>query len=180
MGAPGSGKTSTMKELEASNISHYSIGAMYRQLSSENSDLGSEVKSYIDKGQVVPITIAKKVIERFIREGNELIVIDGFPRNMEQALMFEKVIQNNAEFIGVIELIVDEQEALNRITQRARGTDDDPSLFKERMRVYNDEVDEIRAFYQGQNQYFSIESQSDTTETAKELKRIISKGIYEQ
>lgn len=175
LGAPGSGKSSTMEKVKGADISHFSIGDKYRELSTENSDLGIKIKGYIDKGQVVPIFIAQEVIERFIYLGKEVIVIDGFPRNMEQAIMFEKAINNKAELSGVIELLVDEREALNRITKRARGEDDDPSLFKERMRVYNEEISIIRSHYQLQNKYIGIESKTDIIETSEMLKNLITK-----
>jgi adenylate kinase len=177
IGAPGSGKTSTMETIKDLKISHYSIGSMYRKLSEENSILGIEIKSYIDKGQIVPISIAQKVIEHFVNKGKELIVIDGFPRNMEQAIMFDKAINKKAELSGVIELMVDEREAINRIAKRARGKDDDPSLFKERIRVYNEEIREIRKYYQTQNKYISIESKTAITDTAEKIKSIIAAKI---
>lgn len=174
IGGPGSGKTSTMQHLQAMDISHFSIGAMYRELSQESSDLGNEIKSYIDKGQVVPIKIAQQVIERFIKNGKEVIVIDAFPRNMEQLHMFNIAIKGKAELCKVIELMVDEQEAIKRITNRARGTDDDPMLFQERMRVYDCEIEEIRRYYKSQDKYISIESNTKISETAEKLKSIIN------
>lgn len=174
MGGPGSGKTSTMQELQSMSISHFSIGAMYRELSSQSSDLGNEIKAYIDKGKVVPIQIAQKVIEHFINNGKETIVIDGFPRNMEQLHMLNNAITGKAQLCKVIELMVDEQEAIKRITHRARGTDDDPTLFQERMRVYECEIEEIRMYYKSQEKYISIESQTKISETAEKLRSIIT------
>lgn len=173
IGAPGSGKTTTMELIKEPNITHYSIGAMYREISMEDTNLGIEVKRYIDKSQVVPIQIAKKVIEQFINTGSEFLVIDAFPRNMEQALMLEKVIKGNAELIKVIELLVDENLALKRITHRARGIDDDPKLFKERMRVYNEEIEEIRKYYSDQNLYIQLECEVSNEDTAQKLRDII-------
>ena len=174
IGAPGSGKTSAMEVMAPNNISHYSIGAMYRQLAEENSELGSEVKSYIDFGQVVPIAIAQKVIEQFIKEGKQRIVIDAYPRNMEQALMLDNAIAGKAELCRVIEIMVDEQEAFNRITKRARGTDDAPGKFKERMRVYNNEIEQIREYYKSQNKYISIESSYLLNQTVESLGTILN------
>lgn len=174
IGGPGSGKTSTMNALQPMDISHFSIGAMYRELSGQSSDLGNEIKSFIDNGQVVPIQIAQQVIEHFITNGKETIVIDAFPRNMEQLHMFNKAIKGKADLCKVIELLVDEQVAIKCITSRARGTDDDPKLFKERMRVYNCEIEEIRMYYKSQNKYISIQSNSEISETAEKLRNILS------
>lgn len=174
MGGPGSGKSSTMQELQSMSISHFSIGAMYRELSGQNSALGSEIKSHIDKGQVVPIQIAQQVIEHFIDNGKDIIVIDGYPRDMEQLYMLYSTIKGKAELSMVIELMVDEQEAIKRITYRARGTDDDPGLFKERMRVYEREIEEIRMYYKSQNKYISIDSNTKISETAEKVRSIIT------
>ncbi len=174
MGGPGSGKTSTMQELQEMDISHFSIGAMYRELSGQSSDLGNEILRYIDKGQVVPIHIAQQVIEHFIDNGKDIIVIDGYPRDMEQLHMLYIAIEGKAELCKVIELMVDENEAIKRITNRARGTDDDPGLFKERMRVYEHEIGEIREYYKSQNKYISIDSNTKISETAEKVRRIIT------
>ena len=174
MGGPGSGKTSTMQELKAMDISHFSIGEKYRELSVQSTDLGREIKSYIDKGQVVPIQTAQKVIEYFIDNGKDIIVIDGYPRDMEQLHMLNNAIKGKAELCKVIELMVDEQEAIKRITNRARGTDDDPGLFTERMRVYEVEIEEIRMHYKSQNKYISIDSNTKISETAEKVRSIIT------
>lgn len=174
IGGPGSGKTSTMSALQPMNISHFSIGAMYRELSEQNSDLGGVIKSHINSGQVVPIKIAQQVIEHFIDKGKNTIVIDGFPRDMEQLQMFNNATKGKAELINVIELMVNEQVALERISKRARGTDDDPKLFKERMRVYEHEIEAIRVYYKSHNKYISLESNTTLSETAEKLRAILS------
>jgi len=173
IGGPGSGKTSTMEALDKKNIAHFSIGAEYRNLVNQGSELGEVVKNYIDKGQVVPIQIAQKVIENFIEKGNEVIVIDGYPRNMEQLHMLNDAIENKAELCIVIELIVEEEVALERITQRARGVDDDPAMFKERIRVYEAEIEEIRNYYKSQKKYVVVNSNNDINTTAEKLRDIL-------
>ncbi|NVN97120.1 hypothetical protein HXX01_02715 [Candidatus Nomurabacteria bacterium] len=50
MGGSGNAKTFTFHELQSFAISHFSIGAMYRELSGQSSDLGNKIKGHIDKG----------------------------------------------------------------------------------------------------------------------------------
>ncbi len=88
--------------------------------------------------------------------------------------MFNNAIKGIAELCKVIELMVDEQEAIKRISKRARGTDDNPRLFQERMRVYDHEIEEIRMYYKSQNKYISIESNTEISETAKKLRSILT------
>ena len=78
----------------------------------------------------------------------------------------------------MIEFLVDEQEALKRILKRSRGIDDDPNLFKERMRVYFEEIKEIREYYNSQNKYLTFRSEHDISESAKKLKSIMMTDIY--
>lgn len=139
--------------------------------------MGLEVKSYIDKGEVVPLYIAKKVIERFITSNEAIVVIDAFPRNMEQIVMFEEILisREDIHLKGVIEIVVDDEQAKERIRKRNRGVDDDISLFENRMKVYNNEISAIRQHYSQKGLYQIIDGNKSIAETKEKLTKVFEK-----
>jgi len=173
IGAPGSGKTSSMREVKNDNLSHFSIGERYREISKEETNFGEIIKSYIDEGKVVPIDIARKVIMDFIKTGKDIIVIDAFPRDEEQTIMFESVLSEKVILKQVIEILINPEIALDRIKNRNRGVDDDINLFNDRMKVYNKEIHFIRSYYTNMGIYSTINGEKSLEETAGKLTSII-------
>lgn len=172
-GAPGSGKTTISKKLINKNINHYSIGEMYRLLARDKSKLSKTIKIYINKGKVVPLRIAKKVIKSFLEKEDKKIIIDGFPRNMEQAKMFSDILSDNYRLIKVIEILIDPSVAKKRIVQRNRGVDDNPNLYSSRLEVFNKEIQQIREYYKIQNLYTTINGNLPLKYVEKEIKNLI-------
>jgi len=173
IGAPGSGKTSSMTAVNNDSISHFSIGEMYREISKEENEIAQTVKSYIDAGKVVPIEIAQKVVEKFIETGKDLVVIDAFPRDMEQVRMLENLLNADIILKQVIEITINPEIALERIKNRNRGTDDDVNKFSDRMKVYNAEINEIRKYYTSKGIYTTISGENSLEDTALSLASLI-------
>jgi adenylate kinase len=173
MGAPGSGKTTVAGKLEMPNLSHYSIGEMYRRKASSDNSFGILVKNCVDNGQVVPLVVAQQVISEFLQLGEEIIIIDGFPRDIEQAVMFESLISGEFKLLKVIEIMVDKEIAFNRAMNRKRGFDDRAELFEERIRIYEKELTEIRDYYKTKNLYTTVDGNSELEKVANELRSII-------
>lgn len=152
IGAPGSGKT-TDAELIAKhndNITHYSTGDMLRAEVASGSERGKEIEKYISKGEIVPINIVIETIINAIKSSpTDTIVIDGYPRSIEQMLELDKYLQEHKdiELVNVIEVRVSEETARERVLGRARGADDNNEVFNNRMRVYTEPLEEIRDFY---------------------------------
>jgi len=168
IGAPGSGKT-TDAELIAQrneNISHYSTGDMLRAEVASGSDIGKELDSFMSKGNIVPITIVIKTIINAIKaSSNENIIIDGYPRSIEQMNALDSYLSNEkfVTLVNVIEVAVSEETARDRVLGRARGADDNNEVFDNRMKVYLDPLEEIRNFY-AKNDVLKVVSGEGTIE----------------
>ena len=86
-GAPGAGKgTQSALLVEKFKMSHISTGDLFRYNMKNDTDLGKEAKSYIDKGELVPDTVTINMVGEELKniDGNSFI-LDGFPRNVAQA-----------------------------------------------------------------------------------------------
>jgi len=122
LGAPGAGKGtqagSVAREL---NLMHIASGDLFRQAVEQGDELGSKVKNYIDKGILVPdeITI-RMILERVsaldCRDG---VILDGFPRNLEQARALDEALKRQNRAIDwVLYIKVSEEELIKRLSGR--------------------------------------------------------------
>jgi adenylate kinase len=96
LGPPGSGK-GTQASLLADylNIPNLSSGNMLRHEVNSNSQLGKEISSYIQKGDLVPDEIIVLLIKNFlVQNATKGFILDGFPRNINQALKLEQMLDD--------------------------------------------------------------------------------------
>jgi len=182
IGAPGSGKTTDAELIakENSNITHYSTGDMLRAEVATKSELGSEIDQYISKGLIVPIEVAIKTITNAIKNApTDIIIIDGYPRSMEQLDALDKYLQNDSslELISVIEVAVSEETARDRVLGRARGADDNTEVFDNRMKVYTEPLTNIQAFYSSKNILKVISGEGTIEEIVSEMGTFINSKI---
>ena len=122
LGAPGAGKgTQAVMLAEKLNLVQVASGDLFRQALQQETELGIKAKSYMEKGQLVPdeITI-QMVLERLSAPdcGNGAI-LDGFPRNIQQAEALDKALAQQSKAIDrVVYIKVSEEELLKRLSGR--------------------------------------------------------------
>ncbi len=121
-GPNGSGK-GTMGAIvqKKYNVNHIETGVIFRENIKGGTDLGKKAKEYIDKGDLVPddITIPM-ILERLQKDDcKEGWLLDGFPRNKQQAITLNESLQKeNIKLDYVIEILLDREIAKNRIMGR--------------------------------------------------------------
>ena len=122
LGAPGAGKgTQAVMMVEKLGLVQVASGDLFRKALSEQTELGMKAKEYMDKGQLVPneITI-QMVLDRLaapdVKQG---AILDGFPRNLEQARALDKALAEQSKAIDkVVYIKVSEGELLKRLGGR--------------------------------------------------------------
>lgn len=95
LGAPGCGKGSQAKKIEAAfGYLHTSTGDMLREAIRKGTELGKRAKSAMESGQLVADEIVVSLIEERIEalEGRSGLILDGFPRNVAQADELNKML----------------------------------------------------------------------------------------
>jgi adenylate kinase len=121
-GPPGAGKGTQAAQIsEKYVIPHISTGDMLRASVKEGSELGRLVKSYMDKGELVPDRVVIGIIkERLVRpDSRNGFLLDGFPRTIPQAEALDKVLdEEGLKIDGVISIEVDDEEIVKRIGGR--------------------------------------------------------------
>jgi adenylate kinase len=122
VGPPGAGK-GTQAHFIASHLAipRISTGDIFRYNVTQQTDLGTKAKEYMDRGDLVPdeVTVAM-VRDRLAEEdAQEGFLLDGFPRNVPQAETLKKILaEMDARLTVVLELVVDEDEVVRRLSGR--------------------------------------------------------------
>ncbi len=122
LGAPGAGKgTQAAIVAQELKLAHVASGDLFRQAAEQGTELGIKAKSYMEKGMLVPdeITI-QMVLERISApDAASGVILDGFPRNLEQARALDKVLPEQGKAIDkVVYIKVPEEELLQRLGGR--------------------------------------------------------------
>jgi adenylate kinase len=88
LGPPGAGKGTQAERLrEDFSLPHISTGDILRAEVAEDSELGRKAKRFMDAGELVPDEVIVEMITRRLGAGDarDGFLLDGFPRNAEQA-----------------------------------------------------------------------------------------------
>jgi adenylate kinase len=122
LGAPGAGKGTQAAVLSKKlKLAHIASGDLFRQALEKGTELGLQAKTYMEKGQLVPneITI-KMVLERITSpDCAGGIILDGFPRNVEQARALDDALKlQNKAMDKAVYIKVSEAGLLTRLTGR--------------------------------------------------------------
>lgn len=127
LGAPGSGKgTQTSKLLSqfSGQINSIASGDLLRKQVAQRTEVGLVAESYMKSGRLIPDKVMVELIKNDMKT-NDLLhsesswLLDGFPRNYEQALELYKVLSaHNCGLNMVVELDVDQSVILERIEAR--------------------------------------------------------------
>ena len=183
IGAPGSGKTTDAELIEKRNpdlIKHYSTGDLLREEVASGSELGKKIKNYIDNGQLVPLEIVINTIKSAIEKADKpVILIDGFPRSIEQMKALDEMLKENKDIdlVEVIEVVVSEDVARERVLGRARGADDNVEVFNNRMKIFLEPLPEIEKFYSSQNKLIKINGERSIEEIVDDIEQEIKNKI---
>lgn len=119
---PAAGK-GTQAELvvEKYHIPHISTGDILRDIAKEDSEIGAYVKETLASGRLVKDDITYQLIEdRLSKEDcKKGFIIDGFPRNIDQAYQYDKILDKLGYEVGNVILInIDKKTLEKRITGR--------------------------------------------------------------
>ena len=122
LGAPGAGKgTQAATVAQELKLVHVASGDLFRQEIEQGTELGLKAKSYVEKGRLVPdkITIAMVLERMSALDGQGGVILDGFPRNLEQAKALGEALQKQAKAIDkAVYIKVSEDELLKRLSGR--------------------------------------------------------------
>ncbi|KAI5839829.1 uridylate kinase [Morchella snyderi] len=142
LGGPGAGKGTQCQNLVRDyGFVHLSAGDLLRaEQNRAGSEFGELIKTYIREGRIVPMEVTVALLENAMKEcianGQSRFLIDGFPREMDQAIKFETEVCPS-----VFTLFFDcpEEVMLQRLLKRGETSgreDDNIESIKKRFRTF--------------------------------------------
>ncbi|WP_396668851.1 adenylate kinase [Microbacterium sp. R86528] len=154
VGPQGSGKgTQGVRIAEEFGVPAISTGDMFRAAVSGDSELGQQVKSIIEAGDLVPDEVTSAVVRDRLSQADAAggFLLDGYPRNVGQVAHLDEFLEDRDEALdAVIELSVPREESIARLTLRAQEqgrTDDTEEVIANRLAIYERETAPILGVY---------------------------------
>jgi len=115
LGPPGSGKGTQTERLVAEfGFTKISTGDLLREAVRNATPLGKEAKGYMDAGKLVPDDLVIGLIKEKLKGLKGGILLDGFPRSLEQAQALDKFFHVEM----AVDLEVDPEVLIKRLTER--------------------------------------------------------------
>ena len=179
-GAPGSGKGTYASRLQSKlGVNIIAMGDIFREIMKEDTDLGREVKGYVEKGLLGPDSLTIQVLKQHIAKikNKKGFLFDGYPRTIEQAKALETIAKINV----IIQLVVPDWIIIERLSTRRickncgevynirylkpkrdmmcdkcggplyQRPDDTPEVIKKRIEVYEQQTQPILQYYKEKN-----------------------------
>ena len=153
-GPPGAGKGTQSKFIEKRyNLYQLSTGQLLRNEIKKKTDLGLQISSIINSGELVSDDIVSNLIEKFISKDDykNRLIFDGYPRNINQAKNLNDLLKKyNQKVDIVLKLSVSLETIKKRILERQiqeNRADDVEEIAIKRFKTYEKSTEPVIEFY---------------------------------
>ncbi|GAA3155125.1 adenylate kinase [Blastococcus jejuensis] len=185
LGPPGAGK-GTQAQIIAGKLGvpAISTGDIFRANVSGQTELGRQAKTYMDAGDLVPDEITVAMVKDRLAETDAKggFLLDGFPRTIAQAEQLRESLSDLGHGLDrVLELIVDEEELVRRLSgrrmlvdgQMVQREDDKPETVRHRLEVYREQTAPLSGFYESEGLLSRIDAIGEVDEvTARAMEAL--------
>ena len=195
LGAPGAGKGTQAEIVsEKLAIPTVSTGNIIRAALKNGTPMGLQAKAYIEAGKLVPDEVVIGIIKDRLAEDDcrNGFILDGFPRTIPQA---EALDEMGIVIDKVIDIEVADEKIAKRMSGRrvckacgnsyhleykkpavegvcdacggelVQRKDDAPETVLERLRIYHQETEPLKSYYEKQGKLFIVEGQEEVADT---------------
>ena len=199
MGPPGAGKGTQGEILSKRlGIDTISTGVMLRTAIKEQTEVGKMAEKYINDGKLVPDDVIVKIVKERLEKPDYVkgFILDGFPRTTAQA---EALTESGVKIDKVLSLEVEDEKIVERLSSRrewrecgapynvisnkpaAEGkcdkcggdliqrADDNPDTIKNRLNVYHEQTEPIKAYYEKQGLLVTAKGEEELSDTTKNV-----------
>ena len=199
MGPQGAGKGTQAAKLEEElGATHIETGDLVRSEIKSESELGQKIKEYSDKGELVPDEIIIEMTKPYLEE-NDSWILDGFPRNKEQAQALDQALNEIGEKVDkVIVLEASDEELVERLSGRRQseetgevyhvehnpppeeGSEEDPGPFvqreddteeaiRTRLENYHEQTEPLKDYYEEQGILATVDASQGMDEVTEDV-----------
>ncbi len=198
LGAPGAGKGTQAEILcDRLNIPTISTGNMIREALKSGTEMGKKAQSYIESGALVPDEVVIGIVRDRLAQDDckNGFILDGFPRTIPQAEALDRmgIIIDRVVDIDVPDEVIARRVSGRRVcpgcgnsyhvetkkpqhdgvcdrcgTTLVQRKDDRPETVEERLRVYHEQTEPLRAYYAAAGKLLTVDGQQDITAVAEQ------------
>ncbi len=195
LGAPGAGKGTQAELIcERLSIPTISTGNMIREAMKNGTEMGAKAKAYVDAGNLVPDEVVIGIIKERLSEKDceNGFILDGFPRTIPQAEALDKM---GIDIDTVLSIEVADEKIVKRMSGRrvcescgasyhteykkplkegvcnacggnlVRRKDDAPETVLDRLRVYHEQTEPLKGYYEKTGKLKTVEGQEELSDT---------------
>ncbi|EDO38864.1 predicted protein, partial [Nematostella vectensis] len=176
LGGPGSGKgTQCARIVEKFGYTHFSTGDLLREEVNSGSERGKNIVAMMEKGELVPNGIILELLRlAMVKQPNTTgFLIDGFPRELEQGLEFEKELAL-CELLLYFECSPDTMKA--RLLKRGETSgrvDDNEETILSRLETFITQTMPVIEHYQEEGKVKKISAEGGPDEVFKKVSRVL-------
>ncbi|MES2813087.1 MAG: adenylate kinase [Bacteroidota bacterium] len=180
-GKPGAGKGTQAEFLKGKyNLTHLSTGDIFRFNIKNNTPLGIEAKTYIDRGDLVPDSLTINMLEDEVEKNphSDGFLFDGFPRTLAQAGALDLFLTSrNQKITATIALEAEDEILVQRLLERGktsgRADDQDEEKIRNRYQEYNEKTAPLMDYYKEQNKFYAVNGIGTIAEITERLSNVI-------
>lgn len=176
MGPPGAGKgTQAVGLAERIGGAHISTGDIFRANVRDQTELGRTAQRYMDAGEYVPDEVTNAMVKDRLAQDDatEAFILDGYPRTVDQVSTLDAILTElGAPLDGVIELVVDPEELIQRLLKRAETSgraDDTEDVVRHRQEVYTAETAPLLEVYGSRGLLIKVDGVGDVDEVSRRI-----------
>ncbi len=176
IGPPGAGKgTQASKLSEVFGIPAISTGDIFRENVKNETPLGIEAKSYMDKGEYVPNELTNKLVRDRLQNQDCVngFLLDGYPRTADQVQELDSILkETDSKLDAVVQLTADSEEVVRRLAKRAieQGrSDDTEDVLRNRLSVYEEQTAPLISVYDSRGLLVKVDGLGEITEVTKRI-----------
>ena len=194
LGAPGAGKGTQSKRLaDEYDIEHVTTGDALRANKDMETEYGTP-REYMDAGELVPDAVVNEIVREALSNADGY-VLDGYPRNLEQATYLSEITDLDA----VIYLSVGKEELVRRLTGRrmdpetgdiyhtefnmpddeavrdrlVQREDDSEDVVRDRLRVYEENTEPVIEHYREEGDLVEIDGEASPDEVFERIVEVL-------
>jgi adenylate kinase len=180
IGPPGAGKgTQASKLSEVFGIPAISTGDIFRENVKNQTPLGVEAKSYMDKGEYVPDELTNKLVRDRLKSPDCVngFLLDGYPRTADQVQELDSILkETNSKLDAVVQLTADSEEVVRRLAKRAieQGrSDDTEDVLRNRLSVYEEQTAPLISVYESRGLLVKVDGLGEIAEVTQRITKAL-------